>query len=336
MGEIVKFVDVILVGFLSCGLCAEQAPIKNLSVGIPVHNETVILPSGELSGLAVFKQGIMLENNSTCLALCPWTCLTLDLYLPLHVQLDLNGGEVSLANDLALAGPFSFPSSGRIHGNEYSILLSGPTTIDGDIRILSNFTIDGRGNSLGLPGQLFVADGVTLTLRNMTFNLDACSLRCLGPDSRIVLEDVRINLNSDFDLSQGSLLIKRATISGPHTFTFSTTIPSLIDRHGLFHVLGGTELHFAAEGLNIERHLLNGIDETSVLRLDYNSTLSSETPGLIFDIGLILVDNNVKIISEGTSEFDAISLINPIRTREATMKLLAAAHLTVHGHFNTD
>ena len=51
---------------------------------------------------------------------------------------------------------------------------------------------------------------------------------------------------------------------------------------------------------------------------------------------LIDFDNGVRIISEGATRERAVSLCHPDRLSEATMRLLAAAHVEAHGLVETE
>lgn len=313
------------VGIMLMQLCFAVDGMPNLAQ-VPTYSGLVTVPSGTLSGIASFRQGIALQGVDTA--------LVLDLFAPLDQALNLNGGTVQLARDLTLAGAFSFPTAGRICGDTHTLFASAPITIVDSVTVASDLTIDGGGSTL--MGPLVIADGVTLTLKNVTLNLNANAIGFQSGTSTLVLDGVSINLHENFTLSNGSLRIRNAAISGAHSFIFASPQTSLIAPHGILHLYGGATMHFIGSALTTNRSLLNGADATAILYLDYDSTLSSETPGLVFDTGLILIDNNVTIKSTGLSPTDAISLLDPTRTREATMKLLAAAHLTIHGFMTVE
>jgi hypothetical protein len=302
------------------------------TMGVPIHfNGPVTIPTGTLSGMALFKDGIILENSQTV--------LTLDFLSPLYTLLDLNGGTIILGSDLCFSNFCKLPSKGTIEGNGKSFLLRGDLVVEEEILVKSDLTIDGSLHKIKFikNGRLTIEDGVTMTLKNVTFDnkVSQTPLLCNGPNSRIIVNGATLNLGNNFELGQGYMLIESAHIKGPYEFKISTTKGSKIASSGLLSVTDGAILRFDEKGLAQNRSLLTGEDSTSVLLLSC-ATLSSAKPGLMFDVGTILADNDVKIISDGQTEEEAISLLNPKTLNESTLKLLAAANVELIGHLKAE
>jgi hypothetical protein len=101
-------------------------------------------------------------------------------------------------------------------------------TINGEI------TIDGNGNVFTIEegGQLVVASGAHLILRNMSLELTGTNnIVCCDNSSKITLEAVHWIQDSDFAFMQGALIFKSdVKMSGQgYVFSYQSTQTSTID-----------------------------------------------------------------------------------------------------------
>ena len=172
----------------------------------------------------------------------------------IFANIELNGGSISLANDMVFGNDIKFTGSGTIFLNNRNMFLSqtdiamtdtlyfdggsfGKVLMNSNVVLDSRWTFsgicsfDGGGHILDVSlGEIIVEKGSTLTFNNVKISgAQASNIRCLDNASSLVLDGVSFELDADYTFTQGSLQFKDfVEFQGKHIFAYQSTQTSLI------------------------------------------------------------------------------------------------------------
>ncbi|MFH1831931.1 MAG: WD40 repeat domain-containing protein [bacterium] len=265
---------------------------------VTLSNHYLFTDGGYANGLVNFTNG--------CTVL-PGKKLKLALLTPFSGGLDLRDtATLQLEDDLYLDADVTLTTGGYIYGQGHAIYLENDLTIpDNTIMHISNDTIiDGNGHKLNLghESQLFIDWGVTLTLRNMTFkntvnNQDTPPVRLNGKTSKLALDNIHLELSSDFSFTYGQLFIHNdVLVTGTSKFNYLSSHQSYIDTCSTLYFDLGTTFSFAPY-LSTNKDLIYMKDASATLYLN-GTTLAITHTGLRLTRGRLLIDNTVTFTSQ--------------------------------------
>ena len=238
--------------------------------------------------------------------------------------ISLNGGSLTLYDDISMSCAPCFVTSGTINldtftlsfdyaentepasnefqcpmvltGNNGFIRMGDNTTLTTTWTIQGIVTIDGNGYALDLAnaGKIVIDKGAHLTLRNMRLNLiGAGDIICADNTSIITLDSIHWVQNDNFVFDTGAIFFRDTVkMSGPgFIFTYQSTQTSTISYDSSLQLDYDFTLSYAPS--NGSETLLRFYDFTSQLELNY-ATLYID-PGMQLLNGQLLVTGNSSI-----------------------------------------
>ncbi len=309
--------------------------ITNLLKG----NETIFLSTGQLIiHTLVQGKGNNLYGNGLIAA--PIILIDSDAELTISVDgvvsedITLNGGKVILGQDIHFTSEKQFKGNGivKVGGNQLSfgskdadwvdeiyfygdganIDLNADVALSNKLTFSGNIVLNANGNTLDLTGggELVVAKGSTLRLKNITINgISNSNVRCFDDTSTLILNDVFWVQNANYTFSFGLMQLHHDTImSGSDTvFVYQTSQPiSIFSRS---HLLLDENFTFKYDPSSGDQNLLNLEDSTSHIILD-GATFHVTGTGinlkngsfLIKSDSLFVADDSVSGITLGTGQ----------------------------------
>jgi hypothetical protein len=346
--------------------------IRSNSYNTTVYNSAYSLSAdATLNNIVFFKSGIDVGVSGT---------KTLTINTPSRISGPLtlsHNNTVSQWSTLKLGGDVTFGSDvtltnhAKIDGQGKTVHLSGPLSIPSNktLRFSGNSILDGHGNTITLNYQstLSADNGVTLTLRNLVIkgvqydntipSAANTRLKCLDNDGRLCLENVTLDLSSDYLFPQGRLFISGDVIvKGPHSFSYMSGQPMTIQSGStLYFDLGttftynpddATNSHAGAGDYRVYRShtdktLLRMADSTSTLYFN-GATFNVPGNGISLTNGSLVLDNRVtfnsytdnKWTTPTTTSGNAIKFGDGTSSDNLTVYLLAAARLELTGYLD--
>jgi 6-phosphogluconolactonase (cycloisomerase 2 family) len=175
-----------------------------------------------------------------------------------------------------------------------------------------NLVIDGRGYTLNIQdrAQIFVDTNVTLTLRNMTIrtgpkSLNVPAIRLASPGSKLALDNVMLDLGTDFQFKQGQLFIHdEVAVTGTSAFIYQSPMPSYITSGATWGFESGTTFSVAPATFTDCPYTVNNTyttnnfivfaNQSSTLYLD-SCTFSTTFTGVRLRTGTVLFDNRIPV-----------------------------------------
>lgn len=305
----------------------------------------IIAGSGSIAGPLVFNDGS--------------SRLALNLVGSVLYPIMLNGGKLTLQNNINVNLSNCFSSSGTIDLNNYtltyqlasstpsntfdvaltwsgnngSILFSHDMSLTSTWTIQGICTINGNGNTFSLDtnGKLLVDSNSELTLRNMRIHMIGLDdLACIDDTGKIILDNVYWIQDEDYTFDKGSLEIKNdVTVNGPfHTFTYASTQTSFI--HYNSALAFDSDITFSYAPTNGDQTLLDFDDYSSVLYLK-GSTLCVN-PGLQLTKGKLQISKSPTIYAydEGLERgAGGLTLGNSVIDDDMTLKYVDGSTLNI-------
>jgi len=238
-------------------------------------------------------------------------------------------GNLFVHNDVNIAGNYAFKYESlqdgylvddsrllfidkvTIEGNDYfvkgdgnKIIFEDELQVPATLRFKNDMIIDGNDNPLilGASGNLFVDNGVTVTLQNMIIKDLSDGKIIMGDlNSQLVLDNVVIWLDGDYSFTQGSFFVHNdVIISGSsHTFKYQSDENSFIMKQSKLNIDNGVRFSYEPTPGNDDDYLVM-IDNTSYLYLK-GSTLYAQDSGLVLDTGTVIFDDLVTLSADGQS-----------------------------------
>ncbi|MBM3894530.1 hypothetical protein FJ366_02960 [Candidatus Dependentiae bacterium] len=174
--------------------------------------------------------------------------------------------------------------------------------------------IDGRGKALRLNATdaLLINDAKSLTLKDLCmYGLKttgtAHSLRCIGVNSQLILEDAKIYTDGYFNAVQGNMLIKNdVSFCGADTKVAWTSPGRLtIDSFSSLTFDFGTTFSYDSAARSRNNFVMT--DYSSWLKLN-NARFHTTRPGLVLSSGSASVENAVIFSSEALNVSEAFRI----------------------------
>lgn len=228
-----------------------------------------------------------------------------DTFITASGPIDLREtGTLILNSNLGLGANVTLSSGGGIYGYGNAVILNGnlilPTTKV--LHIMSDTIIDGQGHTLtvGDYGQLVVDPNATLTLQNIVVKAgQKCTFtppfKCAALSSKLVLDNVIIESQSDVPFSRGQLFINNDVIfTGTSSFIYMSPKTSFIAAGSTLLFDKTTTFSYAPASNSKDLILLQ--NPTSRIILD-GATLKCTDTGLRLINGMLLCDNKVSLDS---------------------------------------
>lgn len=323
---------------------AEERGAETLVSIEPFYSFPAVPPTNpnQMLTFGFFRNGFGLQDRTT-------TC-TFKSVFPVSGSVNLNGGQLYLANDLILQDAVSFNSAGIIIGNNHTMEFSSGVTgipalynsvfkdtklflnsdflVSGTIKFKGNCLLDGRWNrmTIGDNANIVVDRNSTLCLRNIEIDkIKRSNIRCLNSDGGIILDNVAWDQDANFTFTRGSLkFVNNVIFSGPWQFSYTSALTSTIDMDSTWMISDLTRLSIGRQGSVLSRDPLYFSDITSVLMMR-NSTLNVTSNGMRVTRGTLLVDGEVKFDVNSTGSANGFAFGNGDPTQDMIVKVSPAS-----------
>lgn len=230
----------------------------------------------------------------------------LDIVFPVNGTITMNNGSLKLLHDLTLGSDASLSGAGSLKGEGNVLKLSHDLTYDTDtLTVATSIILDGANHQfvLAAGGTLSVAASQTLTLKNMDFVW--LGTVTMGTGSTLVLDNVRMHMNSNETFSAGALTIKNeSTIHGVNgasntVLTYSSSDPFTISSDSMLTLEDQVTIKYSSTSATE----FVFTDATSRLKLS-GATLETTTANTQLKKGVIWADNHSYILGSGSGTFD--------------------------------
>ncbi|MFH1643664.1 MAG: hypothetical protein ABIA74_00615 [bacterium] len=262
----------------------------------------------------------------------------------------LNGGTLILEHDLVLSQNGGIGGTGYANLSSYNLILGNRDVswtssiyMDGDhsvIKLNANvifssdvtfsgiFEVEGNGERVEFVDgcNLKIEKGSTIIFRNISLNnLGGDKLICLDDNSKIILDNVAVNLNGNYTFSIGSLeILNNVDLKGSYTFEYNSNIPIKINTY--------SELLFDDEitiklGDNIKTPFLL-TDKTSILKTK-NANFKIGPLGLQVTKGTFFFGGTSIWESDSTSSYDSLIFGDGNSENDALLKIGEAATVLI-------
>ncbi len=310
--------------------------IFNVSVKKTI-NKKIKIPastSASILGSPVFSQTIELADQTSE--------LKLGIQSPLNKDILLNGGTITLQDNLIKTADSIFLGSGTINIDNYRLILSGGQISTGkitlvnaqDLSLTSNLVINSEinFNQSGSKPSVFSCDGFMLTFQSGGFlsvnsaqqiifadafikgfgNYPSYGFFTLSPTATVVFQNTTIELTGDYTHSNGTFLFKGdrcKIIPNGHSFTTTGTAAWIcVDGVGLeYDSLAGVDSNpfiFTAE--SAQKQLLNG---ATIKSCNTQSTLNISNYSISMRSDYLLAnDSKINILNSVPSSPKIVSM----------------------------
>ena len=290
-------------------------------------NHTIFLTKGDLP-LATLVSGVgnTIQGNGKVTGpvtfLASSAELTWDAQGILGGDLTLNGGAITLGNDLLLASATYINGPGTVHMaskqvsfGAQSLTCNMPLYWDGsdatiklraDLALSSAWTFsgvtefNGDGHTLNLNGgELIIEDGSHLTIKNMHITgISSNNIRCLDEGGLLTLKNVHWDQTGDYTFAAGAMRIeKKVKMHGnDFVFAYQSNMTSTIVSNATWKLDEGITFSYDP-AIVAAKNLLTFQDNTATLVLN-GATLHTTVTGLELQHGNLLIERDSFISSE--------------------------------------
>jgi len=300
----------------------DDTPIHIVGSDTAVSLENfVVLPTGTNNIILTFaflKNGFALQDSSTI--------ATFNSVFPVSGNVQLQGGTLTLNQDLLFESLTNIQSLGTILANGYLINFSASIqalpfsdgffqnatmAFNNDVTINSALTFDGdcrlsgEGHSiiLGDSGSINITPYSTLTMNDLTIkNIAGTNISLASESSKIILQDVIWFQSDNYTFTTGSLQFKNnVEMRGVGNFTYQSSQVSSVLADSTLTLDSGFTFSYDP---GTSPDLLTFVDHTSLLVLNNNATLYVTLQGLNLINGSMFVQGNGLIASEVNGSID--------------------------------
>ncbi len=260
--------------------------------------------------------------------------VTFDLQGEFRSVLQLNGGAVAIGSNLDLGPNATINGLGTIDlGSQMVSLgatdmdwtstthfiadggiveLNARLSLNTTVTISGTMLISGNGNVLEFKdgAHVVIEDGATLMYRDLRLeDIEEKHITCMGPNSKIVIDDSVIILGNDLRFDQGSVLfVNQVDVVGSYTFSYESSQTSTISKNSTLHVSDNALLKIGKNNPLVDEPI-HFEDRTAVLALD-NCNFLITASGMQFSGGTIRVDRAVVVDIDSTSTDNGLVLGN--------------------------
>ncbi len=258
------------------------------------------------------------------------TGVTCALLRSLSKSIQLNGGKVTLEEDIYFVEDKYMEGNGTIVANNRSIILgtrshdwTGSVLFDNinDLELKAllglaqtwtfsgeNCTIQGNGNFLSFKphGKIVIDRGSTLRLKNVIIHQTTDDdITCVDDSGKVIFENVILVLDSEYNFDKGAFQVfGRFDIIGSTTFAVSTQTTCTINEDSSIFVGDNMVLMYDSPVNNKNNLHFAGVNSSLYFK---NSTLHVTSTGLNLRNGNIIAEGAAKLLVDIT--FDADGLI---------------------------
>ena len=320
-----------LIGFAHFSLTGGKSLYMTKGSFLPylsvMNSANYLVGTGDITGL------IMLQDSNAEL-IC-------NLNGSILQSIMMNGGKITLSNDLYLGPNVHFAGEGAVDLSFYQVVFGAADMIctdtiewDGDgggIKLRANLdfsgtwtfkdscVFNGQGHTLDLSsgGKFVVDEGSSLILKNIVIGgVSSGSITCLDDDASIILDDVSWAQDGDYTFSVGSLkILNGVEFRGAHQFFYDSSQTSSVMQNATWRFTDGIELKIGRKESCTGTEPLYFANQTSVLNVEDCSFVTTAsglalTRGKIDLNGTVMVDsfstttNGGLMIGDGTAEGD--------------------------------
>jgi hypothetical protein len=310
--------------------------------------------SNRIEGILQLNDAILLQDKDTSVT------FAVQGRVPCNIQ--LNGGEVFLEEDLHFGDDSFFTGSGIIKLNRRKLKLgakelrcTSPLYFDGaqDIELQSRViledtwtfsaesTLDGGGTFLEISdgGGIVVEEGSSLLLENVVLReISDNNLRCLDSAATLSFQNVTLILDGDYSFTVGSLeVIDNLHIKGKYVFAYQSAQTSTVHTYGRIVLDKGVTFSYdpiynsEVSNWDQARNFLAFDDDTAVLELK-GATLHVTSTSMKLRKGTLRVKNKSYIVSELDGAFhmeEGLILGNNIAADDMLCEIYGGATLVV-------
>ena len=315
-----------------------------LSGGLPVA--TVIANPGNLIAGAGFILAPIIFQDSNAQLL--WAAQAL-----LGADITMNGGTLTLLNDLTLANGNRILGQGLIEIDDHNLSFGqtdfslsdtlyfegtagGKVSLNSNIALSGRWTfsgdcsLDGAGHILDLTnGEILVEQGSHLILENFTLKgLSGSNIRCLDDAAHLRLNKILWIQDTDFTFPQGTLSFDTfVTFRPEHTFAYQSTQTITIADNAVITMDNGFTFSYDPGTFP---NLIHFTDKTSQLFLN-QATIHATAQGLQLTKGTMVVNGFAILESEIVDGVDnGITLGDCFNSEnDFAVNLASAVNLTI-------
>jgi hypothetical protein len=349
--------NLIIIGFVNFFIFTSAlAVVKGSDTAVsvePSYTFPQVDRDNEMRGFGWFRNGFALgystgncdeDPTESCIETCITSCIFNSVF-PISGSVNLNGGRLSLYQDLAFSNPTTLQGFGTIIGNNHLLDLCTSITclpsnaaglsnvtlhLHGDLVLSSTIICSGSCTIFGHDyvldctcGGLRVASGGTLTIKNVKLNgITNGTIACVDDTSSIILDHVTWMQRGDVTFNTGRILFKNEVdFLGSCTFVYASSKTSTIDSRSQWKIADDMRVSIGKKTINGNEPLYFA-DATSKLYLD-NCNFHVTENGMHLARGKIIVDHDLMldiaststdnglILGDGTSAGDVVVEIYP-------------------------
>ncbi len=247
---------------------------------------------------------------------------TLDVGGSILSNISLNGGTITLGNDLTLGygivitgggflqlashtlnlnlGTTTWTSTMLFNGNGAFIKLNDATNLAAPLFVEGSCIIDGQGNTLSLAtaGSITVKQNATLRFKNIFLNkVGGSNICCQDNSGSIIFDTTAWIQDANFTFSNGSFgVVHSFDMIGSYTFAFNTSLASTIHSNSTLSLDQAFTFSYDPQGNRPQ--LLTFLNNSSQLYMN-NATIHATKYGMQLTNGTLLVDGLAQIFVEG-------------------------------------
>jgi hypothetical protein len=308
MTKKIKYMGVFFLGVTFwVSSCLEAANLDGRT-GTSIYQSTQWAPSGGdfARGFVCLDAGFVIPASVS---------INLNVLMPVSGNIDLGGtGKFILEGDLTLASGAAIVQGGLVDGQDKTIFLKNDLIIPAgeSITFVSNTVIDGQGHEIIFEeGSYFKIDGLpstNLTLKNCILrgvqDYDSGKSIVFGTsfDQNLVLNNIVLNLKSDFTFDGGGLVIENLVrVKGQYWFFYFDSEYDLNIRQDSTLFLDTNVIFAYTPADNSPRHLIME-DDSSELFFNGCLIYLPDTNGLQLIKGHLLIDHKTELYSSGSEK----------------------------------
>jgi len=311
---------------------------------------------GLLLGTMVSDAGNKILGNGNIVGPVTFLSDTAELILGIDGELQtspmLNGGKIILSAPLHLANNIKTANDGAIDLDSFSLQLgrqdftwssaiswdgdNGSISINSTLSLVDTWTfngdvvINGNGNvlELGNTGEIVIADGASVTFRNVLIKgVSGNNIRCVTDNSSIQFDTVSLLQEGNYTFDMGSIsFLNNVSLIGSYTFNYESSYTSTIERYSELLVTDGSWFYIGRADADSGIEPLYFMDDSSTLKLDRCSFIITSS-GMQCTNGTIEVNRNVFFDIQGTTTTQGFILGNGTTANDFILRLNASAQV---------